>query len=512
MFPVIDFSTKPSTKYDTAIIGVFEDKKLTPAAKTIDGACGGILSHQLSSHKAYEAKEGHTLTVALSAKAPYLRVIIVGLGDAKKINAQSLENIGGIIAGALKTQGAQNAVFINADDVNVDGAALSVGFGALLGHYEFDKYKTQKPKAKTKLARLTFITDDDKKSAKEFAIKKSLAESMCMVRDVVNEPPNVLYPETFANRMKKTLTPLGVKVEILTKSEIKKRGMGLLYAVGQASEFEPRFVVMSWSGTGAGAGAKNSKTAGKSGKKQKPIAFVGKGMTYDSGGLSIKPADYMMTMKGDMAGAGAVFGLMHHLAKRKCAHPVIGITPLAENAVSDEAYRPDDIITSYSGKTVEVLNTDAEGRLILADALTYVQKHYDPKLVINLATLTGAIMGALGTEYAGAFVNDDNLWTQLNDASSSTGEKLWRMPLADHFRREMDTPMADIKNIGAGRYGGACTAAAFLQEFIDKDRAWAHLDIAGTATTTKPRSTNPVPFGTGFGVRLLDDFVRKNFG
>ncbi len=506
MFPAIDFSTKTGTKYDTAIIGVFDDKKLNGSAKTIDGACGGVLSHQLSSHKAYEAKEGHTLTVALPAKAPYLRVIIVGLGDAKKLNAQGLETIGGVIAGALKTQGAQNAVFINADDIGVDDAAQSIGFGVLLGHYEFDHYKTQKPKAKTKLGRLTFITSNEKTASKDFATRRSLAESMCMVRDVVNEPPNILYPETFANRMKKTLTPLGVKVEILTKAEIKKRGMGLLYAVGQASEFEPRLVVMTWPGT------KGKATKGKGGKAQKPIAFVGKGMTYDSGGLSIKPADYMMTMKGDMAGAGAVFGLMHHLAKRKCPQAVIGVTPLAENAISDEAYRPDDIIKSYSGKMVEVLNTDAEGRLILADALTYVQKHYDPQLVINLATLTGAIMVALGTEHCGAFVNNDDLWAKLNAASSSTGEKLWRMPLSDHFRREMDSTMADIKNIGAGRYGGSCTAAAFLQEFIDKDRPWAHLDIAGTATISKPRATNPVPFGTGFGVRLLDDFVRKNFG
>jgi leucyl aminopeptidase len=510
MFPTIDFTAKPTVKYDTAIIGVFEDKKLTASAKTIDSVLGGVLSHQLSSHKSFEAKEGHSLTVALSAKAPYLRVILVGLGDAKKTNEQGLETTGGILASALKTQGSQNAIFLNADDLDLakfEGhSATAIGYGALLGHYEFNHYKTTMPKPKTKLARLTFLTNDDKKLAKEFVEKKNLAESTCLVRDVVNQPPNILYPETFANHIKKTLTPLGVKVEILSKAEIKKRGMGLLYAVGQASEFEPRLVVMTWPGTTAKKGGKAVKS------KQKPIAFVGKGMTYDSGGLSIKPADYMMTMKGDMAGAGAVFGLMHMLAKRKCSYPVIGITPLAENAISDEAYRPDDIIKSYSGKYVEVLNTDAEGRLILADALTYVQKHYDPALVVNLATLTGAILVALGTEYAGTFVNDDGLWDQLNKASNATGEKLWRMPLADHFRREMDTPMADIKNIGAGRYGGSCTAAAFLQEFIDKDRKWAHLDIAGTATTSKPRATNPVPFGTGYGVRLLNNFMKENYG
>lgn len=510
MFPTIDFTAKPTVKYDTAIIGVFEDKKLSAAAKTLDQLLGGIITHQLANHKSFEAKEGHSLTIALPAKAPYLRVIIMGLGDATKTQKTGLETTGGVLGNNLKTQAAENAIFLNADDLDCtqyhDHIAIALGFGLLQNSYQFNQYKTKAPKPKTKLNRLTFLTQTDKALTREFVAQKQMVESMCLARDVVNEPPNILYPETFANRMKKTLTPLGVKVEILSKAEIKKRGMGLLYAVGQASDFEPCLVVMTWAGTGTKKGTKAK------GKKQKPIAFVGKGMTYDSGGLSIKPGDYMMTMKGDMAGAAAVFGLMHMLAKRKCAHPVIGITPLAENAISDEAYRPDDIIKSYSGKYVEVLNTDAEGRLILADALTYVQEKYDPALVVNLATLTGAIMVALGTEHAGAFVNNDGLWEQLNKASSATGEKLWRMPLSDHFRREMDTPMADIKNIGAGRYGGSCTAAAFLQEFIDKDRKWAHLDIAGTATTNKSTATNPVPFATGFGIRLLNDFMKDNYG
>lgn len=316
----------------------------------------------------------------------------------------------------------------------------------------------------------------------------------------MNAPPNKLYPESFAKIIKSTLTPLGVKVQILDDEALIKMGMGCLIAVGQASEHLPRLVMMSW------AGVKGTKK-----KSDKPIAFVGKGITFDSGGLNVKPYEGMMDMKMDMGGAATVTGLMAMLAKRKCKTPVIGIVALAENSISDEATRPSDIVTSYSGKTVEILNTDAEGRLVLADALTYVQEKYDPKLIVDLATLTGAIMVALGLNHAGAFVNDDTLWTQLQNASKNTGEKLWRMPLDDSFRREMDSTFADIKNIGNGRYGGSCTAAAFLGEFIDKDRVWAHIDIAGVAMS-KTTPTCPVPFSSGFGVKLLNAFVEEFYG
>ena len=334
---------------------------------------------------------------------------------------------------------------------------------------------------------------------KGFEEQELIAKSVFMARDLVNEPPNKLYPETFAAYIKKHIAPLGVKVEIFDKAKIEKMGMGLLYAVGQASDHEPRFVVMSWPGTA------------KKPKKQKPIALVGKGMTYDSGGLSLKPADAMVTMKMDMAGAAAVTGAMHMLASRKCAAAVVGIVPIAENAISDEAYRPDDIITSYSGKTVEVLNTDAEGRLILADALTYVQQKFDPEIVIDLATLTGAILVALGMDYCGVFANDDDLWAKIDKSAKATGEKVWRMPMDENFRREMDSQFADIKNVGSGRFGGSSLGAAFLSEFIDKDRKWAHLDIAGVATIKSARPTNPKPFASGYGVRLLNDLIRENY-
>ncbi len=500
--PVIEFVKTPKQKIDTAIIGVFSDKKLTDAAALIDSVLGGIISHQLATHKTFKGSDGQSLSIALPPRSSYLRVIVLGLGDQNKLDVTKAENIGGRLLNALNTQGAERAVFLNAEELEVSGFDLTLQmlFGLRLGSYEFDNYKTKpkKEKNEAKLQTVSVLTENGKKLTKDFAEFEMLAESIFITRDLVNEPPNKLYPKTFADFIKKTLTPLGVKIEIFDKAKIEKLGMGLLYAVGQASEHEPRFVVMSWPGSG-----KN--------KKQKPVALVGKGMTYDSGGLSLKPGDAMVTMKMDMAGAGAVVGAMHMLAKRKTTAPVVAVVPIAENSISDEAYRPDDIITSYSGKTVEVLNTDAEGRLILADALTYVQEKYDPEIIIDLATLTGAILIALGLDYCGVFSNNDDLWNKIDNSAKTTGEKVWRMPLDENFRREMDSPFADIKNVGNGRFGGSSTAAAFLSEFVDKDRPWAHLDIAGVATIKSARPTNPKPFASGYGVRLLNDIIKENY-
>lgn len=500
--PAIVFTKTTKPKADTAIIGVFADKKLSDAAKLTDSVLGGIISHQLNSHKTFKATDGQTLTIALPAKSSYLRVIVLGLGEKDKLDVSKAETIGGRLLGALNAQGSEQAVFLNAEELEVKdfNMTLQLLLGFRLGSYQFDNYKTapKKDKKEPKLQTLSILTDDVKSWTKEFAEFEALAQSVFITRDLVNEPPNILYPETFANFIKKKLTPLGVKVEIFDKAKIEKLGMGLLYAVGQASEHEPRFVVMTWPGT--------SKK-----KNKKPIALVGKGMTYDSGGLSLKPGDAMMTMKMDMAGAGAVVGAMHMLAKRKSSASVVAIIPTAENSISDEAYRPDDIIKSYSGKTVEVLNTDAEGRLILADALSYVQEKFDPEIIIDLATLTGAIMIALGLDYCGVFSNDDNLWKKIEKSAKNTGEKVWRMPLDENFRRDMDSPFADIKNIGSSRFGGSSLGAAFLSEFVDKGRPWAHLDIAGVATIKSARPTNPKPFASGYGVRLLNDFVKENY-
>ncbi len=501
--PAIHFSAKLTGKVDTAIIFVYEGKKLHAGAKDLDKKLAGIISHQIDSHTKFKGDCGQTLSIALPAKADYVRVIVLGLGNADKLSSDAVETAGGKLAGALAAQGSVKAAIINADDVQdakVD-VVSSVLYGLQLGLYSFDEYKTvKKDKAADTLKSLTIVTGNSKDLAKTSAHYDALAQSVALTRDLVNAPPNKLYPESFAAKIKSTLTPLGVKVQVIDDKALTKMGMGCLLAVGQASEHLPRLVVMSW----AGAGTEKQK-------KQKPLAFVGKGITFDSGGLNVKPYEGMMDMKMDMGGAATVTGLMSMLAKRKCKVPVVAVVALAENAISDEATRPSDIVTSYSGKTVEILNTDAEGRLVLADALTYVQEKFDPKLIVDLATLTGAIMISLGLNYCGVFANDNPLWEQLEKASATTGEKVWRMPLDDSFRREMDSVFADIKNIGNGRYGGSCTAAAFLGEFIDAGRAWAHLDIAGVAMS-KTTPTCPVPFASGYGVKLLNKFVEDFHG
>lgn len=499
--PSILFSAKHTLKADTAIIVIHDDKKLMSVAKQIDKKLGGLISHQLDSHAKFKGECGQILTIALPPKADYLRLIVLGLGKKEKATTTTLETAGGKLAGELAAQGAVKTILTNADDVEPD-TINTILYGLRLGSYTFDEYKTvKKDKKETKLESLTIITADPKSHSKLSHDSENLAQSVALARDLVNAPPNKLYPESFAAKIKSTLTPLGVKVQIFDDKALTKMGMGCILAVGQASEHLPRLVIMTWPGA-AGEAKK---------KKQKPLAFVGKGITFDSGGLNVKPYEGMMDMKMDMGGAATVTGLMAMLAKRKCKVPVVAAVALAENAISDEATRPSDIITSYSGKTVEVLNTDAEGRLVLADALTYIQKTFDPKLVVDLATLTGAIMIALGLNYCGAFVNDNALWDDLEKSSAATGEKLWRMPLDESFRREMDSVFADIKNVGNGRNGGSCTAAGFLSEFIDTGRPWAHLDIAGVAMS-KATPTCPVPFASGYGVKLLNKFVEDFHG
>ncbi|HAJ90268.1 MAG TPA: leucyl aminopeptidase [Rhodospirillaceae bacterium] len=507
--PAIHFSEKLTGKADTSVIFVYDDKKLSKIAAAADKLFGGLIAHHLDNHTKFAADAGQTLSLALPPKSDTLRVIIVGLGKRDKLTSDLLETIGGKMLGALSAQGAVKAAILNADDV--DAAALSsILLGVQLASYRFDDFKTVKKEKETaQLKTITIVTSQDKQQAKDSKMVDALAQSISLTRDLVNTPPNVLYPESFAAKIKSVLTPLGVSVQILDEKQLAKLKMGCLIAVGQASEHAPRLVVMSWPGAEKSAAAKGTKAASK--KAEKPLAFVGKGITFDSGGLNVKPFEGMLDMKMDMGGAATVVGLMSMIAKRKCKVPVVAVVALAENSISDEATRPSDIVTSYSGKTVEILNTDAEGRLVLADALTYVQEKYDPKLIVDLATLTGAIMVALGLNHCGAFVNDNDLWAQLESASGSTGEKLWRMPLDDGFRRELDSPFADIKNIGNGRMGGSCTAAAFLGEFIDKDRKWAHLDIAGVAMS-KSTPTCPVPFASGFGVKLLNRFVEKFYG
>ncbi len=504
----LDFVKTPAKNADTAIVALFADKKLSEGAKLVDDMLGGILQHQLKHSPAFKATAGHTMSIALPPRAPYTRIVLLGLGDKDKFTPQVAETAGGRLFAALKAYGSSVAVVLNVEDLDAPkfknaAPEVSLAFGARLGTYSFEHYKTaaKTDKDAPVLKSLSFLTSDGKALTKAFKTQDELAESIFLTRNLVNEPPNRLYPESFAKVIEKTLKPLGVKVEILKSDQLKKLGMGCMIAVGQASENPPCLVTMSWPGKAATAGKKGSKKLG-------PVGLVGKGITFDTGGLSLKPYEGMLDMKCDMAGAAAVVGAMRTLALRKCPVPVVATVALAENSVSDEAVRPSDIVTSYSGKTVEILNTDAEGRLVLADALTYIQKKHNPRVILDLATLTGAIMIALGLDYCGVFSNDDTVWKDLDAASSGTGEKVWRMPVDEAFRREMDSPFADIKNVGNGRYGGSSTAAAFLSEFIDAGRPWAHLDIAGVAIHKGGKPTNPKTFATGWGVRILNEYVR----
>lgn len=467
--------------------------------------------YHLSQNPKFKGEHGQFLTLTMPIGSRFSRLILAGVATDKGVS--EIESLGGTLCAHLQKLNAQSVVILSDSMAPLPSSSstspiISVLYGLLLGCYSFDGYKTiEKSKKTNSVTSVTVLSAAAKSLEKDFVDILNLAQSVFLVRDLVNSPPNKLYPASFADIIRKTLEPLGVQVQVFEKSALEKMKMGCLLAVGQASEFEPRLVVMSW----PGAQLKGKKTATSKSLASKPLALVGKGITFDSGGLNVKPFEGMMDMKMDMAGAACVVGTMRALALRGCTVPVVGIVALAENSISDEATRPSDIVTSYSGKTVEILNTDAEGRLVLADALTYVQNTYDPKIVIDLATLTGAIMVALGLNYCGAFVNQDDLWSKIESAGAGSGEKIWRMPLDPSFRKEMDSEFADIKNIGSnGRMGGSCTGAAFLGEFIDAGRPWAHLDIAGVAMS-KTKPTCPVPFGSGYGVKLLNDLIKYHY-
>jgi leucyl aminopeptidase len=365
--------------------------------------------------------------------------------------------------------------------------------GAALRHYRFDRFRTKEKAEDTpKLAKITVLATDPLKARNAYEPLQAVVEGVFISRDLVSEPPNVLNPAEMAKRCEK-LRSLGLKVDVLGPKEMTKLGFGALLGVAQGSVNEPRMVVMHWHG-------------GPRGKK--PVAFVGKGVTFDTGGISIKPAGGMEDMKWYMAGAGTVVGLMAALAGRKAKVNAVGLVGLVENMPSGTAQRPGDVVKTYSGQTVEVLNTDAEGRLVLADVLWYCQQKFDPAFMVDLATLTGAMIIALGHDYAGMFSNNDELANRLVAAGKDTGELLWRMPLGDSYDRQLKSDIADMKNIG-GRPGGSITAAQFIQRFVN-NKPWAHLDIAGTAWSSQDSPTTPKG-ATAYGVRLLEKLVADHY-
>ncbi|MEQ1611903.1 MAG: leucyl aminopeptidase [Hyphomicrobiaceae bacterium] len=425
------------------------------------------------------------------------RLVLLGCGAADDDGGQDWVALGGVAYAQIAARKAK-VVSLIIDDAVEDKAAADIAadlaMGALLRSYTFKKYQTKATEAngngKNGPDKLVILTANPAGARAAFVHAKALAEGVALARDLVNEPANILDPIEFATRAQ-ALTKVGVEVEILDVSAMEALKMGALLGVGQGSVKPSRVVVMQWHGAKA--------------KRSKPLCFVGKGVTFDTGGISIKPAAGMEDMKGDMGGAACVTGLMHALAARKAPVNVVGLIGLVENMPSGSAQRPGDIVTSMSGQTIEVLNTDAEGRLVLADVLWYAQDRFKPKFVIDLATLTGAIMVALGKEYAGMFSNDDKLSADLHAAGEATGDKVWRMPLAKAYDKLIDSKNADMKNIG-GRFGGAITAAQFLQRFIHKGTPWAHLDVAGVAMDSNKTDISQT-WASGWGVRLLDRLV-----
>jgi len=497
--PKLSFQKLAEPKKGIAILLAGEGPLFGPIGQALDDASSGAISRAAKA-AAFQGKAKSFLDILAPAGLDLDRILIAGVGDAGALKDLDWHLLGGAVAGKLANGGAAATVVLELADGGSPGADAAALFaaGAKLSSYRFDRYKKKKKEddeqKKKPPQRIVIATEGHSAARKAYTALDAVTDGTLLARDLVNEPANVLGPDDFAKRAK-ALDKLGVEVKVLGEKEMQKLKMNALLAVGQGSERESRFVVMRWNGLG------------KSSKKD-PVVFVGKGVVFDTGGISIKPAAGMEDMKGDMGGAACVTGLMHALAARKARVNAVGVIGLVENMPDGKAQRPGDIVTSMSGQTVEVINTDAEGRLVLADALTYVQQKFKPAFIVDLATLTGAIIVALGNEYAGMFSNDDTLASQLSAAGEATGEKVWRMPLAKEYDKLIDSRFADMKNVG-GRWGGAITAAQFLQRYIE-DVPWAHLDVAGTAMGSPQTDVNK-SWASGFGVRLLDRLVADNY-
>jgi leucyl aminopeptidase len=417
------------------------------------------------------------------------RLLLVGTGTGA-IGGEAAEKLGGTAAGRLQTSGEKTAVIdLTGLDYDADAAAR-VALGAALRSWRYDRYRTKlKDNQKPTLEEIVVVGGGSGAARRYEQRWAPVVEGVSLTRELVTEPANIIFPESFVERVKASIKGIGIEIEVLDRGAMEKLGMGALLGVAQGSVREGRLLVLKWNGGGKG----------------QPTALVGKGVTFDTGGISIKPAAGMEAMKWDMGGAGAVAGALKALALRKAKANIVGICGLVENMPGGNAQRPGDVVTTMSGQTVEVINTDAEGRLVLADAVTYVQKTFNPSTIIDLATLTGAILISLGHEWAGLFSNNEELAGKLQQAAEESGDLVWRMPLAESFDRLIDSPIADMKNVGP-REGGSITAAQFIQRFIETGVKWAHVDMAGKAWSDKAGATYEKG-ATGFGVRLLDQYV-----
>jgi leucyl aminopeptidase len=487
----IQFTKPPRKLAGTVVVFAGEGAVLGPAARGLGIA---TIVGKAAAAADYGGKALAVLDLLAPAGLEFDRLLVVGLGKVADLGDQDWVRIGGACVAAVGRGGRATVLLERPDGKPLAAeAAADIALGAVLRSYSFDKYKPSKDGAgdRKKPAELTFVTADTAAAKAAWRRREAVAGGVVLARDLVNEPANVLGPVEFAARAAE-LRSLGVSVEVLTEKEMKKLGMRALLGVNQGSVRPPRLVVMRWNGGG----------------KEPPAAFVGKGVVFDTGGISIKPAAGMEDMKGDMAGAAAVTGLMAALAARKARVNVVGVIGLVENMPDGAAQRPGDIVAAMSGRTIEIVNTDAEGRLVLADALHFTETRLKPSVIVDLATLTGAIVVALGHHRAGLFSTDDVVAAGLSAAGEATGELVWRMPLGAEYNKQIDSRFADVKNSG-GRMGGSVTAAEFLHRFV-MDTPWAHLDIAGTAIESPQTEINR-SWASGWGVRLLDRFVADSY-
>ncbi len=475
-----------------------EGGELLGAGKALDSASGGRIAKAMKA-AGFKGGAGQVVDVLAPDGVDFSRVLVIGVGKAEAADGMGVERWAG--HAVKRTLTAVEKLVLQPDalpGVAIAEAGAHAAMGARLASYRFDTYRTKlKPDQKPALQAVEIVLEHTAAAKARAEVDAAIVEGVFFARDLVSEPPNVLYPESFAERLR-DLETIGVEVEILEPAAMEKLGMGALLGVAQGSARPARLVAMKWNGSSM--------------KKAKPFAIVGKGVTFDTGGISLKPGAGMDEMKGDMGGAAAVAGAMKAIALRKAKANVVGIVALVENMPGSNAQRPGDIVNTMSGQTIEVLNTDAEGRLILADAVWYAQDKYEPVALVDLATLTGAVIVALGHEHAGMCANDEDLAHAITSAATAEGEPVWRLPLSAAYDKLIDTPNADMKNIAGKPVAGSIIGAQFIKRFIKDDTPWAHLDIAGTATKAGPYDDPLSPaWATGYGVRLLNRLIANKY-
>ena len=483
----VSFVSKLTEKNE--ILALITDKKSLSEFKELDENLKSKINHVVNNEN-FDFNKFSSLEIANDENSSFSKIIIISPGQKNLKSGSDLAIIGGKINQISSKSKNKKVSILVASEFSDDKSLVEIGFGATLNTYKFDKYKSKK-KVTKQINEIIIISKNAAKLKNKFKQKNAVAEGIFLARDLVNEPSNILNPEAYAKKIK-GLSKFGLKVEILNEAKMKKLGMWSLLGVGRGSQYESQLVIMKWDG---------NKT-----KKSKPLCFVGKGVCFDSGGISLKPGNKMEEMIGDMGGSAAVVGLMKALALRKAKVNVVGVVGLVENMPDGTAQKPGDIVKSMSGQTIEIQNTDAEGRLVLADALWYAQDKYKPEIMIDLATLTGAIVMSLGNKMAGIFSNNDDLSDKLLDAGRDSGDNVWRLPLSDSYDKMINSKFADMKNIGLGG-AGSITAAQFLKRFVNKV-PWVHIDIAGTATGMEKSSIN-TSWATGFGVNLLNTLISK---